>query len=282
MIQLFHTASNKCSKIITAEYSTSFSTAIKLLHPRIRSAIYNIYGFVRVADEIVDTFHDFDKKALLADFKIQTFRALSEGISVNPVLHSFQQVVREYQVNPELVEAFFESMQMDLYKTEYDARQYKEYIYGSAEVVGLMCLHVFCEGDGNMFRKLQPSARALGAAFQKINFLRDLSADFQGLNRTYFPGVDFHNFTEDMKAAVEAEVKIDLAAAYEGIQQLPLSSRYGVLLAYSYYASLFKKIQKAKPVVLLNRRVRVPDHQKLILFLRTGLRYKIKLAYAVL
>lgn len=282
MIQLFHTASDKCSKVITAEYSTSFSAAIRLLHPGLRCSIYNIYGFVRVADEIVDSFHEHDKAALLADFKIQTFKAIADGISTNPILHSFQKVVNEYQVDQELVHAFFDSMQMDLHQTQYDARQYQEYIYGSAEVVGLMCLYVFCGGDKVLFNRLKPFARALGAAFQKINFLRDISADYQGLNRTYFPGVDFQNFTTNMKNSVEEDVKLDLAKAYEGIQQLPVSSRYGVLLAYNYYNSLFRKIQKAKPVVLLQRRMRVPGHQKLLIFLKTGLHYKMKLAYACL
>lgn len=275
MIQLFHNVSNKCSRVVTMEYSTSFGAAIKLLQPSMRAPIYNIYGFVRLADEIVDTFHDYDKETLLSDFKAQTFKAIKDGISLNPILHSFQQTVNRYRVDIALVSAFFESMEMDLHHTQYDVNRYRHYIYGSAEVVGLICLYVFCDGNTVLFDKLQPFARSLGAAFQKINFLRDIRADYQGLNRMYFPGVDFENFTQQMKTRVEEEVALDLQHAYKGIQQLPVGARYGVLLAYKYYCSLFKKIQQSQPTVLLSRRIRVPDHQKLLLLLRTGLQCRL-------
>src|SRR5688572_5666575 len=199
MIAKFHAVSNKSSKIATKEYSTSFSSAIRLLHQDMRQPIYNIYGFVRFADEIVDTFHDFDKASLLQQFKQETFDAIERGISLNPILHSFQMTVNQYHIDLALVHAFFKSMEMDLNRKFYDAAGYDEYIYGSAEVVGLMCLYIFCEGDAQKFAKLKPAAQALGAAFQKVNFLRDVKADFDGLNRIYFPGVDFMNFTPRMK-----------------------------------------------------------------------------------
>ncbi|MFT3978934.1 MAG: phytoene/squalene synthase family protein [Ferruginibacter sp.] len=277
MMQLFHTVSNECSKITAERYSTSFSGAILLLHASMRTPVYNIYGFVRFADEIVDTFHEYKKEDLLSDFKLQTYKAIQEGISLNPILHSFQQVVNQYKIDIALVDAFFKSMEMDLRQSKYDLQGYQEYIYGSAEVVGLMCLYVFCGGDQELFGRLKPSAMALGAAFQKINFLRDIKADYQGLNRTYFPGVDFKNFTLGMKKKIEEDVQADLAKAYEGIRQLPSGARYGVDLAYRYYLSLFKKIQKAEPTVLLTRRVRIPDHHKAFIFLRTGLRSQLNL-----
>ena len=281
MMQLFHNASNKCSRVITMEYSTSFGAAIKLLHAHIRPSIYNIYGFVRLADEIVDSFHEFKKEELLHDFKTQTFKAIEEKISLNPILHSFQQAVNQHGIDHALIHAFFNSMEMDLHRTQYNVQEYQTYIYGSAEVVGLMCLYVFCEGDKKMFAELQPFARSLGAAFQKINFLRDIQADYMGLNRLYFPDVDFENFTQQMKTRVETEVAADLQQAYEGICQLPDSARYGVLLAYKYYFSLFKKIQRTQPTSLLTRRMRVPDYQKLLIFFRTGLKYQLRFAHSI-
>ena len=247
MIRIFHELSRDCSKITTEKYSTSFSSAINLLHKDLRSPIYNIYGFVRLADEIVDTFHQFNKDELLQEFKKDTYAAIERGISLNPILHSFQMTVNEYSIAPELIAAFFKSMEMDLSKTTYNSYGYQEYIYGSAEVVGLMCLYVFCEGDQEQYEKLKPSAQSLGAAFQKVNFLRDVKADYEHLNRTYFPDVDFKNFTPYMKKQIEADIAVDFAHAYEGILQLPVKARFGVYVAYKYYLSLFKKIKKTAP-----------------------------------
>ena len=198
MIEIFHTVSHECSRITTQRYSTSFSSAIKLLHRDIQGPIYDIYGFVRFADEIVDTFHDFDKETLLANFKKDAYDAIEQGISLNPILQSFQITVNRYNIDLALVEAFFRSMEFDLNKANYDALGYAEYIYGSAEVVGLMCLYVFCDGNQIEYEKLKPAAQSLGAAFQKVNFLRDVKADYQQLNRVYFPGVDFNSFTHEM------------------------------------------------------------------------------------
>ena len=277
MMHLFHKVSNECSRITAERYSTSFSGAIMLLHHSMRAPIYNIYGFVRFADEIVDTFHEFDKKQLLADFKNETYKAISQGISLNPILHSFQQTVNNYKIDRALIDSFFNSMEMDLSHSGYDLQAYKDYIYGSAEVVGLMCLHVFCEGNQQQFQQLQPAAKALGAAFQKINFLRDIKADYEGLHRIYFPGVDFNNFTPANKKQVEEDIENDLAEAYSGICLLPSKARFGVYLAYKYYCSLFFKIKKAKPSVLLNKRVRIPDYHKAYIFLRTGLRSQLNI-----
>ena len=212
-IQLFHQVSEQCSREVTLRYSTSFSSAIKLLHQDLRAPIFNIYGFVRFADEIVDTFHGFDKNELLSRFKEETFRAIQEKISLNPILNSFQKTLHEYAIDPELVHAFFKSMESDLSQHQYNRQGYEEYIYGSAEVVGLMCLHVFCEGDLIMYEKLKQSARSLGAAFQKVNFLRDIQADFHELSRLYFPGCDFYNFTEASKKQIESDIEIDFRNA---------------------------------------------------------------------
>jgi phytoene synthase len=277
MMQLFHDLSYECSRITTKKYSTSFSGAILMLHPRLRKPVYNIYGFVRFADEIVDTFHDFDKESLLKDFKKQTYDAIEKGISLNPILHSFQQTVNDYGIEPDLIEAFFKSMEMDLHRSTYSMQEYKEYIYGSAEVVGLMCLLVFCNGDKARFNELKPAAGALGAAFQKINFLRDTKADYLDLKRTYFPGVDFDNFTPQLKRQIETDIEHDLQVAYQGLLQLPISARYGVYLAYRYYNSLFKKIKRTAPQVLLNERVRISDYHKVFIFLRTGVKYRLKI-----
>ena len=209
MVQLFHTTSENCSRIVTENYSTSFSSAIRMLHKDLRKPIFNIYGFVRFADEIVDTFHDFDKLFLLQQFKIETYDAIKRGISLNPILNSFQRTVNEYNIDHKLIDAFFNSMEMDLNKKAYDTEEYKEYIYGSAEVVGLMCLYVFCEGKKELYDKLENSARSLGSAFQKVNFLRDINADFNGLARIYFPGCDFNNFTEEQKSQIEEDIQND-------------------------------------------------------------------------
>jgi phytoene/squalene synthetase len=262
MLRIFHEVSQACSKVTTERYSTSFSSAIRLLDTSIQTPIYNIYGFVRFADEIVDTFHDHDKDHLLAQFRKETFDAIERGISLNPILHSFQLTVNKYNIDPALIVAFFRSMEFDLDKNAYDQVGYEEYIYGSAEVVGLMCLYVFCEGNSVEYEKLKPHARSLGAAFQKVNFLRDVKADFLHLNRVYFPGVDFNHFTPEMKEQIELDITSDFQHAYEGIIKLPLKARFGVYLAYKYYLSLFRKIKKVQPQRILEERIRIPNYAK--------------------
>lgn len=276
-MDIFHTVSEECSKLTTKKYSTSFSSAILMLHGSLRASIYNIYGFVRFADEIVDTFHEYDKEALLKEYKAQTYAAIGAGISLNPILNSFQKTVNEYNIDRRLIESFFYSMELDLNKSKYDLRSYQEYIYGSAETVGLMCLYVFCEGDQTNFEKLKPSAQALGAAFQKINFLRDIKADYEGLNRTYFPGIDFRNFTPAMKQQIEEDIAKDFAKAYQGILLLPVKAKFGVYVAYKYYFSLFKKIKKAQPALLLSNRVRITNYSKALIFMRAGLRSQLNI-----
>ena len=272
MISLFHKVSHQCSKITTEGYSTSFSSAIRMLHADLRMPVYDIYGFVRFADEIVDTFHEFDKHSLLGQFKKETYEAIERGISLNPILHSFQITVNKYNIDHALIEAFFNSMEMDLNEKEYDAACYSTYIYGSAEVVGLMCLYVFCNGDEMEYEKLKPSAQSLGAAFQKINFLRDLKADHEQLNRTYFPGVNFKKFTEEDKRTIEEDIALDLVKAYEGILLLPVKAKFGVYVAYKYYRSLFRRIQQAQPQLLLQNRVRISNTFKAVILLKAGLR----------
>ena len=272
MISLFHKVSHQCSKITTEGYSTSFSSAIRMLHADLRMPVYDIYGFVRFADEIVDTFHDFDKETLLAEFKKETYEAIKRGISLNPILHSFQLTVNKYNIDHALIEAFFNSMEMDLSDKQYDAECYSTYIYGSAEVVGLMCLYIFCSGDKSEYEKLKPAAQSLGAAFQKINFLRDLKADHEQLNRTYFPGVNFKNFTEQDKKIIEEDIASDLKKAYDGILILPVKARFGVYVAYKYYRTLFKKIKQAQPELLLQNRVRISNTFKAVILVKAGLR----------
>jgi phytoene/squalene synthetase len=237
-----------------------------------RQPIFNIYGFVRFADEIVDTFHDYEKESLLAEFKKETYTAIGRGISLNPILQSFQQTVHQFGIGHELIEAFFHSMEMDLTQKTYDTRNFDEYIYGSAEVVGLMCLYVFCEGRKDLYEKLKTPARALGAAFQKVNFLRDIKADFNGLSRMYFPGCDFNNFTDCDKKEIEADIYNDFKQAYSGIVKLPLKSRFGVYVAYKYYLSLFKKIKSLQPARVLETRIRIPDYKKAMIILRAGVK----------
>jgi len=275
MLHLFHKSSQLCSAEITKIYSTSFASAIRLLHKDLRAPICNIYGFVRFADEIVDTFHDFDKECLLAEFKEETFTAIHRGISLNPVLHSFQLTVNEHHIDHSLINAFFCSMEMDLNHKIYDEQGYQEYIYGSAEVVGLMCLQVFCEGKKDIFEKLKGHARALGAAFQKVNFLRDIQADYNGLARVYFPCCDFNNFTDNDKRRIEQDIQSDFKAAYEGIIHLPLKARFGVYVAYRYYLSLFRKITKMNSSYILHQRVRIPDYHKLLIILRAGVKSRL-------
>jgi phytoene/squalene synthetase len=277
MIELFHTISQNCSRIVTENYSTSFSSAIKMLHRDLRQPIFNIYGFVRFADEIVDTFHDHDKHFLLDQFKTETYDAINRRISLNPILNSFQRTVNEFNIDHTLIDAFFSSMKMDLSKKAYDSAGYKEYIYGSAEVVGLMCLYVFCEGKKELYVQLEAAARSLGAAFQKVNFLRDIKADFSGLARVYFPGCDFNNFTEQEKKQIEEDIHNDFRNAYHGITKLPLKARFGVYVAYKYYMSLFKKIKRMEPARVLEERIRIPNYHKAMIIFRAGVKNQLRL-----
>lgn len=277
MIQLFHNVSERCSRLTTEEYSTSFSSAIRLLHNDIRKPVYNIYGFVRFADEIVDTFHAYDKQGLLEQFRLETYAAIGRGISLNPILNSFQLTVNQYGIDLELIEAFFRSMKMDLDKNFYDQEGYSEYIYGSAEVVGLMCLYVFCEGNKILYEKLKPAAQALGAAFQKVNFLRDVKSDYNDLNRIYFPGIDFGNFTSVMKSGIEADISLDFKRAYAGIVQLPWKARFGVYVAYKYYLSLFLRIKRIQASKIMRQRIRIPNYLKAMIIVRAGLKNQLKL-----
>lgn len=277
MIALFHKVSEQCSKLTTQAYSTSFASSIRLLHKDLQAPIHNIYGFVRFADEIVDTFHDYDKLTLLAEFERDTYTAIDRGISLNPILHSFQQTVRKYHIAPDLIEAFFKSMAMDLDKTAYDTAGYSEYIYGSAEVVGLMCLHVFCDGDTKKYDHLKPYAQSLGAAFQKVNFLRDLRADYLQLNRVYFPHCDFSNFTPHDKLKIERDIQHDFDHAYKGIVQLPLKARFGVYVAYKYYLSLFRKIKQLQPQYVMQHRIRIPDYHKAMILAKASVRSRLNI-----
>lgn len=277
MVQLFHQTSERCSRIVTETYSTSFSSAIQMLHRDLRAPIYNIYGFVRFADEIVDTFHDHDKAALLHRFKEETYEAIRTGISLNPILDSFQRTVNTFSIDLNLVDAFFRSMEMDLERKAYDREGYEEYIYGSAEVVGLMCLYVFCEGNADMYHELEPGARALGAAFQKVNFLRDIKADFNGLSRVYFPGCDFNNFTWQDKQQIEEDISADFRKAFEAISRLPLKARFGVYVAYKYYLSLFKKIKRLQPARVLQARIRIPNYRKALIIFRAGVKNQLRM-----
>jgi phytoene/squalene synthetase len=276
-IKLYDEATAFSSKYTTLMYSSSFSSAIKLLNKDLRQPIFDIYGFVRFADEIVDTFHDFDKAALLQQFKIDTYQALAQGISMNPILHRFQLTYNKYKIDPALLDAFLVSMEMDLSKQEYDDQTYQTYIYGSAEVVGLMCLYIFCEGDVAQFELLKPSARSLGAAFQKVNFLRDIKADFEGLDRMYFPNCDFSKFTQADKLQIEEDIQNDFSMALSGIKQLPLKARFGVYVAFKYYYSLFKKIKKVHPQSILKTRIRIPDYGKLFILAKASIRSQLNL-----
>lgn len=275
MEQLYTQTAFDCSKLITKTYSTSFSLGIRTLRKSYHEPIYAIYGFVRYADEIVDTFHDHDKRMLLHRFKDDTYRSIEEKISLNPVLHSFQDVVNEYQIDHELIEAFLVSMEMDLSKKDYADTDYKKYIYGSAEVVGLMCLKVFCRGDESEYQRLLPSAKYLGSAFQKVNFLRDIKSDYDERGRVYFPGIDFKSFSKAEKKQIEADIKEDFHQAVIGIRQLPKGARGGVYLAYIYYTVLFKKIIRLSPERVKSERIRVPNFRKLMLLIRCYLLHKI-------
>ena len=276
MMKLFHEMSHRCGRVVTECYSTSFASAVRLLHRDLREAIYSIYGMVRVADEIVDSFHDQDKQQLLSGFRDETFSAIKKGISLNPILHGFQLTVRKYEIDPSLIQAFFASMETDLYQTRHDLTSYNRYIYGSAEAVGLMCLGVFCEGDHALYERLSPYARSLGAAFQKVNFLRDLGADYQQLNRNYFPGDANGLLTKGKKLTIEKEIMADFQHAATGIAQLPPKARLGVYVAYKYYLKLFEKIRGIAPMQIIEQRVRIPNYQKWLILLGAGLRHQLK------
>lgn len=269
MKALFDQMSAKCSQVTTQMYSTSFSLGIKFLSPKIRPAIFAIYGFVRLADEVVDSFNDYDRKELLSQLRTETNNALANKISLNPIINSFQQAVYHYQIDVALINAFLDSMEMDLEQQVYTTQLYEKYIFGSAEVVGLMCLKVFCNGDEEQYASLRHSAMKLGSAFQKVNFLRDIKADHVDLGRVYFPNINFDNFTEENKRVIEIEIDLEFAEALTGIVKLPKCAKKGVYLAYIYYQSLFKKIQDVPAQHIMEKRVRVPDFQKALLILST-------------
>lgn len=275
--ELFDKVSAKCSRITTRAYSTSFSLGIKCLEKELREPIYAIYGFVRFADEIVDTFHDYNKELLLSRFKTETYQAIKEKISLNPILNSFQKTVNFYGIEPALYDQFLKSMEMDLMNTSYDEKGISEYILGSAEVVGLMSLRVFCKNDKEMYERLKPSAMKLGSAFQKINFLRDLNADYNQMGRTYFPGVDLSHFDESTKKQLEQDIAADFKAGYEGIKQLPKSARFGVYVAYVYYLALFEKIKNTPSSTVLTKRIRVRNRRKLSILAYSYVRHQLNL-----
>lgn len=277
MFQLYKDVCYDCSKTITKSYSTSFSLGIRALDKEFRDAIYSIYGYVRFADEIVDTFHDFDKETLLNRFRRETYLAIEEGISLNPVLQTFQEVVSKYNIDIALIDAFLDSMEMDLFDNKYNVSLYDTYIYGSAEVVGLMCLKVFTEGDNTEYERLRPGAQALGSAFQKVNFLRDMKSDFEDRGRVYFPNVDFSKFTKTDKDLIEADIKADFDKAYQSILELPKSARFGVYSAYRYYLSLFEKIKALPPQDILSGRIRVSNDKKMVLLFKSALRNQLNM-----
>lgn len=273
MKELFDMISRKSSKMATITYSTSFSLGIRFFSRKYHDPIYGIYGFVRFADEIVDSFHGFDKQKLLKRFRDDTFLAIEEKISLNPILNNFQLVVNEYKIERELIDAFIFSMEMDLRKIEYDQQKYEQYIYGSAEVVGLMCLRVFSEGNENEYLKLKPFAMKLGSAFQKINFLRDLKADYQVLGRTYFPGIEIASWSEELKRSVEQDIEKDFSSGLDGIKKLPKGAQFGVYMAYVYFHELLLKIKKVPASQLLKERVRISNSKKYVLLFVSYYRY---------
>ena len=273
---LFDKLSVDVSKITTRAYSTSFSLGIYFLNYRLRDAIYSIYGFVRLADEIVDSFHSFDKEYLLSKFKQETYEAIDTRISLNPILNSFQHAVHQYNISTELIETFLQSMQMDLEKVNYNSEKYNQYILGSAEVVGLMCLQVFTENDTQLYKELKPYAMKLGAAFQKVNFLRDMKDDYEILGRTYFPNIDISDFNSNAKKQIEYEIDEDFKIALRGIKKLPRSSKGGVYLAYVYYQSLFNKIKKLPAQRVFTERVRINNGRKIGLMLNSLLQNKLR------
>lgn len=277
MKQLFDDISHEMSALTTKRYSTSFSLGISFLHKSLQKPIYAIYGFVRFADEIVDSFHNYPKADLLEDFKRQTYLAIEQGVSLNPILNSFQWAVNKYSIPLDLIETFLQSMEMDLDKTNYDPAKYEQYILGSAEVVGLMCLKIFVKGNDEEYERLKPAAMKLGSAFQKINFLRDLKADYHELGRTYFPGIDLNEFNSTVKKEIEADIEKDFKAGYEGIKQLPKNSRFGVYMAYVYYYKLFSKIKTTSANTILNERIRIPNNKKYRLFVTSYVRHNLNL-----
>lgn len=278
MKSLFDTVSFDCSRNVTKSYSTSFSAAVKMLAPKIRQDIYNIYGFVRFADEIVDTFHDYNKEELFELFEKDLKKALDNKISLNPILNSFQHTVHKYNIPMEMIDAFMKSMRLDLHKNEYKTfDEYNEYIYGSADVVGLMCLKVFVNGDDKKFNELKHSAMRLGSAFQKVNFLRDLKADFEELNRTYFPNTDLSKLDEYSKNEIIKEIEADFQAGLEGILKLPIEAKFGVYTAYIYYKKLLSKLKKTPSLEIKNTRIRVPDYQKVGLLAKCYVNYRLNL-----
>ena len=278
MKSIFDKVSQDCSKSVTNSYSTSFSLATKMLSKSIRQDIYNIYGFVRFADEIVDTFHDYNKKELLNRFIDELNYSLKNKISTNPILNSFQSTVNKYKIDYKLIDSFLKSMKMDLKKVKYNTeKEYKEYIYGSADVVGLMCLKVFLSGNEKSFKKLKPNAMALGSAFQKVNFLRDFNADFHDLNRIYFPNLDFKNFNEESKKIIMDDIENDFKKALNGIYELPNNSKFGVYAAYKYYKRLLNKLKRTSHLKIKNERVRVPNYQKVDVLARSYVRYRLNI-----
>ena len=278
MKALFDSVSASCSKLVTNQYSTSFSLATKMLAGSIRQDIYNIYGFVRFADEIVDSFHEYDKKDLLDRFEADLEHALTNHISLNPILNAFQETYHRYAIPHHLVAAFLKSMRMDLSKKVYKTEaEYREYIYGSADVVGLMCLCVFVKGDREKYEQLKESAMALGSAFQKVNFLRDLKADYDGLERTYFPNTNLLELDEVSKSQIVSEIEADFRKGYQGILKLPSESKFGVYMAYRYYSKLLNKLRRLPSMEIKNSRVRVPNYQKVGLLARSYVRYRLNL-----
>lgn len=277
MKTLFDNVSAQCSKLTTRSYSTSFFLGIHFLGKKLKNPIYSIYGFVRLADEIVDSFHLYDKKYLLDKFRNDTYEAIEQGISLNPILNSFQKVVHEYSIQKQLIDTFLDSMEMDLRKQSYDRKLYEQYILGSAEVVGLMCLRVFCRNDEVLYEKLKYPAMKLGSAFQKVNFLRDAKADNEDLGRTYFPGIDLKNFSLQDKLKIEEDIDKDFKEALQGIRLLPLSSRKGVYLAYYYYMVLFRKIKKNQPHRIMTERIRIPNYEKFFVMFESTLRHQLNL-----
>ena len=278
MKALFDTVSFACSVKVTKAYSTSFSSAVKMLAPSIRQDIYNIYGFVRFADEIVDSFHEYNKEVLFEKFENELEDAIQNKISLNPILNSFQHTVNKHNISQDLIDAFMKSMKLDLVKQEYKTtEEYNEYIYGSADVVGLMCLMVFVNGDEKKYEELKASAMKLGSAFQKVNFLRDLKADFEGLNRTYFPNTDLNKLTETSKKEIIEDIEADFKMAYEGILRLPIEAKFGVYTAYRYYKRLLTRLKTTPSTEIKNARIRVPDYQKVELLARCYVKYRLNL-----
>ena len=278
MKKIFDEVSYSCSEKVTKTYSTSFSLATRLLSQNIRRDIYNIYGFVRFADEIVDSFHDYDKKELFKDFSIDLDKALKNKIHLNPILNSFQHTFHKYDIDISLVNAFMKSMKMDLSKKKYSTvREFKEYIYGSADVVGLMCLKVFVQGNQKLYLSLKGNAMSLGSAFQKVNFLRDLKADKEDLNRSYFPNTSFKNLDEKDKDFIISDIENDFSKGLEGIKNLPIEAKFGVFMAYRYYNQLLKKLKKTPATEIINRRIRVPNLKKLELLTRSYVKYQLNL-----